>query len=127
MIDVSNPATCELIATVPDSGAEEVNRAVACARAAFADKRWRGMEPSRRERVLWNIGEALLQHRDELARIITQENGKTLRESAGADVVPAADCFRYYAGWVRKIHGETLPAGGAYMNYVQREPVGVVG
>ena len=60
-------------------------------------------------------------------RIISQENGKTLREAAGADVAPAADCFRYYAGWVRKIYGETIPVDGPYLNYTLREPVGVVG
>ena len=127
MIDVCNPATCELIATVPDCGADEVNAAVATARAAFEDKRWRGLDPSRRERILWDIGDALARHRDELARIIAQEAGKTLREAAGADVSPAADCFRYYAGWVRKHYGETIPVDGAFLNYTLREPVGVVG
>src|SRR5690348_7144388 len=126
-IDVCNPATNELIGTVPDSDAGDVDRAVASARASFEDKRWRGLDPSRRERILWNIGEALMQHRDGLARIISQETGKTLREAAGADVAPAADCFRYYAGWVRKQYGETIPVDGPYFNYTLREPVGVVG
>jgi len=105
MIDVFNPANCDLIASVPDCGADEVNTAVAAARASFEDKRWRGLDPSRRERILWDIGEAIARHRDELARIIVQETGKTLREAAGADVNPAADCFRYYAGWVRNQYG----------------------
>jgi len=127
MIDVCNPATTELIGKVADGGADHVEGAVAAARASFADKRWRGMDPSKRERILWNIGEGLLQNRDELARTITLENGKTLREAAGGDVAPAADCFRYYAGWVRKIHGDTIPVGGPHVNYSRREPVGVVG
>jgi acyl-CoA reductase-like NAD-dependent aldehyde dehydrogenase len=100
---------------------------VAAARECFEKKSWRGMDPSRRERILWNIGELLLKHRDDLAAIISQENGKTLREAAGADVTPAADCFRYYAGWVRKICGETIPVDGPFLNYTLREPVGVVG
>ena len=127
MIDVCNPATCELIATVPDCGPDEVNAAVAAARASFEDKRWRGLDPSRRERILWDIGDALMRHQDELARIVAQESGKTLREAAGADVAPAADCFRYYAGWVRKHYGETIPVDGSFLNYTLREPVGVVG
>ena len=127
MIDVCNPATCELIATVPDCGADEVNAAVAAARASFEDKRWRGLDPSQRERILWDIGDALMRHQDELARIIAQESGKTLREASGADVAPAADCFRYYAGWVRKHYGETIPVNGSFLNYTLREPVGVVG
>ena len=126
MIDVCNPATCELLGTVPDCDAAEVDRAVAIARASFENKTWRGLDPSKRERILWNIGDLLLQHRDELAKLISQETGKTLREAAGADIAPAADCFHYYAGWVRKLYGETIPVDGPYLNYTLREPVGVV-
>ncbi len=126
-IDVVNPATGERLTTVPDADACDVDRAVAAARASFDNKAWRGMDPSRRERILWNVGELLLKHRDEMAAIISRENGKTLREAAGADVAPAADCFRYYAGWVRKICGETIPVDGPFLNYTLREPVGVVG
>ena len=126
-IDVINPATGELLTTVPDADACDVDRAVAAARACFEKKTWRGMDPSKRERILWNLGDLLLKHRDELASIITSENGKTLHESAGADVAPAADCFHYYAGWVRKIYGETIPVDGPFFNYTLREPVGVVG
>jgi acyl-CoA reductase-like NAD-dependent aldehyde dehydrogenase len=127
MIDVCNPATGELIATVPDGGPEAVNAAVAAARESFEKKTWRGLDPSKRERILWNIGELLVKYRDELAGIVSRENGKTVREAAGADVMTAADCFRYYAGWVRKIHGETIPVDGPYFNYTLREPIGVVG
>jgi aldehyde dehydrogenase (NAD+) len=116
-----------MVTSVPDADAHDVDRAVAAARASFEKKSWRGMDPSKRERILWNIGELLMKNRDELAAIITQENGKTLRESVGADVAPAADCFRYYAGWVRKMYGETIPVDGPYFNYTLREPVGVVG
>jgi aldehyde dehydrogenase (NAD+) len=126
-IDVINPATGELLATVPDSDAADVDRAVAAARASFENKTWRGLDASKRERILWNIGELLMKHRDELAELISRENGKTLREAAGADVMPAADCFRYYAGWVRKICGATIPVNGPFLNYTLREPVGVVG
>lgn len=126
-VDVINPATGEMIATVPDADACDVDRAVRAARAAFEKKSWRGMDPSRRERILWNIADLLVKHRDELAALISQENGKTLREAAGADVGPAADCFRYYAGWVRKIYGETIPVDGPFFNYTLREPVGVAG
>jgi acyl-CoA reductase-like NAD-dependent aldehyde dehydrogenase len=111
---------------VPDQGADEVNAAVSAAREAFEDKRWRGLDPAKRERILWAIGEALAANRDDLARTITVETGKTLREAAGADVGAAADCFRYYAGWVRKLHGSTIPVDG-YLTYTLREPVGVVG
>ena len=126
-MDVINPATGELLTTVADADACDVDRAVAAARASFEKKSWRGMDPSRRERILWTLGDLIARHRDELAAIITSENGKTLREAAGADVAPAADCFHYYAGWVRKLYGETIPVDGPYFNYTLREPVGVVG
>jgi len=126
-VDVINPATGELLASVPDADAAVVDRAVAAARESFEKKTWRGMDPSKRERILWTMGELLLKYKDELARTISLENGKTLREAAGGDVVPAADCFRYYAGWVRRIYGKTIPVDGPYFNYTLREPVGVVG
>jgi aldehyde dehydrogenase (NAD+) len=126
-VDVNNPATGELLTTVPDAPAEGVDRAVAAARASFERKSWRGMKASERERILWDIGDRIEKRRDELARLITLQNGKTLREAAGADVTPSADCFRYYAGWVRKIYGATIPVDGPYLNYTLREPIGVVG
>lgn len=126
MIEVWNPATGELLGCVPDADAVEVDRAVSLARASFQSRSWRGLNASQRERILWKIGDLLLEHRDELAKLVSQETGKTLREAAGADVSPAADCFHYYAGWVRKIYGETIPVDGPYLNYTLREPVGVV-
>jgi aldehyde dehydrogenase (NAD+) len=126
-LDVINPATGELLTCVPDADEAEVARAVAAARACFEQKTWRGLDPSMRERILWSIAEGIEQDRDELAAMISQENGKSPREAMGADVKPAADCFRYYAGWVRKIYGETIPVDGPYLNYTVREPVGVVG
>jgi acyl-CoA reductase-like NAD-dependent aldehyde dehydrogenase len=125
-VDVISPATGELLTTVPDAAPEDVDLAVKAARASFESKVWRGMDPSKREQILWRIGELLLERRDEIATVIAMENGKTLREAAGADVGPAADVFRYYAGWVRRICGETIPVDGPYLNYTLREPVGVV-
>jgi aldehyde dehydrogenase (NAD+) len=126
-LDVINPATGEQITTVPDADADDVDRAVKAARASFEKRSWRGMDPSKRERILWKIADLIDQHSKELASIISSENGKTVREAVGADVAPAADCFRYYAGWVRKIYGETIPVDGPFFNYTVREPVGVVG
>ncbi len=126
-IDVINPATGELLTTVPDGQGCDIDRAVAAARASFESKTWRGMDPSKKEKILWNVSEVLLKHREELAILESLENGKTVREAGGADVDPAIDAFRYYAGWVRKIYGETIPVDGPFLNYTLREPVGVVG
>jgi acyl-CoA reductase-like NAD-dependent aldehyde dehydrogenase len=126
-IDIRNPATGELLTTVPDADACDVDRAVKAARESFEKKSWRGLDPSKKEKILWNIAETLAKHRDELAVLESLENGKTVREAAGADVAPAVDAFRYYAGWVRKLYGETIPVDGPFLNYTLREPVGVVG
>jgi len=126
-IDVMNPATGELLTTVPDGDARDIDRAVAVARASFEKKSWRGLDPSKKEKILWDVAELLVKHKEELSLLESMENGKTVREAAGADVGPAIDSFRYYAGWVRKIYGETIPVDGPFLNYTLREPVGVVG
>ena len=126
-IDVMNPATGEVLTTVADAEGPDVDRAVAAARRSFEKKSWRGMDPSRKEKILWDLSEILVKNKEELAVLESMENGKTVREAAGADVSPAIDAFRYYAGWVRKIYGETIPVDGPYLNYTLREPVGVVG
>src|ERR1700693_3485160 len=68
-IDVINPATGELLTTVPDGDAADVDRAVAAARASFEKKTWRGMDPSKKEKVLWDVAELLVKHKDELAAL----------------------------------------------------------
>jgi aldehyde dehydrogenase (NAD+) len=126
-IRVVNPATGNLLASVPDASLEDVDAAVAAARASFEDKRWRGKDPSEKEAILWRWADILESHKQELAAIESAENGKTLREALRADVQPGIDAIRYYAGWVRRIYGETIPVDGPYLNYTLREPVGVVG
>jgi acyl-CoA reductase-like NAD-dependent aldehyde dehydrogenase len=127
MIDVINPATGEWLSSVPDAGAEEVDQAVRRARESFERRTWRGLDPSRREKILWDVAQLLEKNKEELAVLESKENGKTVREAKGADVQPSVDAFRYYAGWVRKIYGETIPVDGPFLNYTLREPVGVVG
>jgi acyl-CoA reductase-like NAD-dependent aldehyde dehydrogenase len=126
-IEVRSPAFGELIATVPDATPEDVDRAVASARASFESKSWRGKDPSEKELILWRLAGLMEQHKDELAALESMENGKTLREALRADVNPGIDAVRYYAGWVRRIYGETIPVDGPFLNYTLREPVGVVG
>src|SRR5689334_14701750 len=126
-IDVINPATGVKLATVPDGDAADVDRAVRAARASFQKGSWRKADPSHKEKVLWRVAELIAKHEDELCLLESKENGKTVREAHGADIQPAADAFRYYAGWTRKLHGETIPVDGPYLAYTIREPVGVVG
>ncbi|HEV2417360.1 MAG TPA: aldehyde dehydrogenase family protein [Terriglobia bacterium] len=126
-IPVINPATGEQLTTVPDAGPEDVHRAVEAARRAFENRTWRGMNASGRERIIWRIGELIEKDREELGMLESLNNGKTYREALRGDIPPSWDIFYYYAGWVRKICGETIPVDGEYLNYTLREPVGVVG
>lgn len=126
-IPVMNPATGEQLTSVPDAGADDVDRAVHAARRTFETGAWRGMKASQRERIIWRIGELIEKNKEELGMLESLNNGKTYREALRGDIPPSYDIFYYYAGWTRKIYGETIPVDGNYLNYTLREPVGVVG
>ncbi|HEY6293387.1 MAG TPA: aldehyde dehydrogenase family protein [Terriglobia bacterium] len=126
-IDVINPATGEVLATVPRGEAEDVDRAVRAARRAFESAPWREMNPSARSKMLWRIGELIEKNMDELARLESLNAGKPFKSARNGDMKPAADIFYYYAGWVRALHSEVIPVDGPFLNYTLREPVGVVG
>lgn len=126
-IPVMNPATGEQLLTVPDASPEDVDRAVRAARRSFESRAWRSVDASRREKIMWRIGELIDKNKEELAALESLNNGKTYREALLGDIPPTADIFYYYAGWVRKILGETIPVDGNFLNYTLREPVGVVG
>ena len=123
---VENPATEQIIAQVAEGDAGDVDRAVSSARAAFEGDAWRGMSARQRGAAVSRLGELIVQHKDELARLETLNNGKPLFESA-IDVNLTAETFKYYGGWADKVHGETIPVNGPYFNYTLREPLGVIG
>jgi aldehyde dehydrogenase (NAD+) len=124
-IDVVNPATEEVIAAVASAEKTDVDAAVAAARAAL-DGPWGKLSARERGRLIWKIGERLLERADEIARLETLHNGKPIFESRQIEIPAAAECFQYFAGWADKIHGETVPVKGNYLTYTLREPVGVV-
>src|SRR5271157_631604 len=126
-IPVINPATGEQLTIVPDAGSEDVERAVKAARRTFEEGAWRRMDVSKREKIIWRIGELIEKNKEELGMLESLNNGKTYREALRGDIPPACDVFYYYAGWARKIYGETIPVDGNFLNYTLREPVGVVG
>jgi len=121
-----NPATEEPVCTVAEAGPEDVDRAVRAARAAFEGP-WSKMRPAERQRVLWRLGDLILEHGDEIARLETLDNGKPIFESRQIDVPMAANCFHYFAGWTTKLAGETLPVSPSFFTFTLREPLGVVG
>jgi len=124
-IEVVNPATEEVIAEVASAERADVDAAAAAARAAL-DGPWGKWSARERGKIVWRIGERLLERADEIARLETLHNGKPIFESRQIEVPAAAECFQYYAGWADKIHGETVPVKGNYLAYTLREPVGVV-
>ena len=130
--ETPNPATGETLARVAEGDAEDIGRAVRAARSAFEGP-WGRMTPSERGRIIWRIGELILQHTDELAQLESLDNGKPFAVAQAADVPLAADLFQYMAGWATKIEGNTINISVPYMpganfhSYTLREPLGVVG
>jgi betaine-aldehyde dehydrogenase len=122
-IDVIDPSTGTIIATVPDASPADVDRAVAAARAAFEGP-WRRTTAQARGRVLFRIAEVLRTHADELAQLESLNSGKPIGE-AESDLEDAATCFEYYGGLATKLHGEVVPAPDESLVFVLREPVGV--
>src|SRR3954454_6957685 len=124
-LDVINPATERHVATVPSADRADVDAAVAAARAALNGP-WGQLAARERGRLLWRLGEKLLERADEVARLETLHNGKPIFESRQIEGHPPADCLHYSAGWAKKTHGEPVPVRGSYLPYTLREPVGVV-
>jgi phenylacetaldehyde dehydrogenase len=130
---VFDPASGDVIAQVAEGDREDIDRAVASARTAFEDGPWRKLTPSERGRIVWKLGELILENGDELAELESIDNGKPVGVARVADVALAADLFQYMAGWATKIEGSTIPIsvpyapGAKFHAYTMREPVGVVG
>ncbi|HXT69203.1 MAG TPA: aldehyde dehydrogenase family protein [Vicinamibacterales bacterium] len=125
VMPVVNPATEEVIAEVAAATRDDVDAAVAAARAALTGP-WGQMSGRERGRLLWKLGERLMEKVDEVARLETLHNGKPITESRHIEIPMAAECLQYFAGWADKIQGDTIPVKGSALVYTQREPVGVV-
>ncbi len=116
------PATGEVLGGVPIAGPDQVEAAVAAARAAFPA--WSATEPPERRAVLLRLADLLARHREELVAMWATETGVPLSQVAAVD--PSAQMV-YCAGWIDKIHGEVIPAWpGRSLDYVAYEPYGVI-
>ena len=122
-----NPANEEVLALLAEGDKADVDEAVKAARKAYEEGKWSSIGPHQRARLMLKIADLIDQHADELAELETLDNGKPLMFSKAFDVPAAAETFRYYAGWVTKIYGETNPSDPSFFNYTLREPVGVCG
>ncbi len=121
---VTNPASGEVLADVPDLGASATRDAVAAAEAAWPA--WRKRTAKERANLLRAWYDAIMAHQEELARLMTLEQGKPLAESRG-EVAYGASFVEFYAEEAKRVAGETLPSHGADKRIlVFREPIGVV-
>jgi acyl-CoA reductase-like NAD-dependent aldehyde dehydrogenase len=122
-LQVLNPATAEVVAELDQATAEDADRAVARARAAYPG--WRAVRPRDRARLLRRLAVLVEEHGEELAQLETRNVGKPIADSRG-EAAMVADVFHFYAGAIDKHHGQTIPvAGGVDMTF--HEPLGVVG
>ncbi|UZR29877.1 NAD-dependent succinate-semialdehyde dehydrogenase [Methylococcus mesophilus] len=120
---VTNPATGEVFASVPDMGAAETARAIAAAERAWTG--WRGKIAKERAAVLRRWYELILNHTDDLARILTAEQGKPLGEARN-EIVYAAGFVEWFAEEARRAYGETIPSPVADKRLLAiRQPIGV--
>jgi phenylacetaldehyde dehydrogenase len=132
-LEVRDPSSHQVIATVAAADRVDVDKAVAAARRAFDDSEWSRMRPIDRERLLNRLADLIERDADELAELEAIDNGKSVAVARKVDIQGAIDDWRYMAGWPTKLEGQTLPvscgatANQDYFAASLREPVGVVG
>jgi len=124
MMRVTNPATGEVLAELPDAGRDEVWRAVDEAAKAF--KTWSSLPALERGKILRRIFELMTERRDDLAKLVTEENGKPFEE-AKREVAFATGYFSWFAEEARRVYGEIVPppTPGKRL-WVLKQPIGVV-
>lgn len=123
---IINPANGEVIAYAAEGTVADAREAIEAAKSAFESGVWSDLSAAERAAYLFKMADKIEEYQDELTRLETMDNGKTLRE-AGYDVGDAAACFRYYAGLITKPDGYTYHVADPMQAMVVREPVGVCG
>jgi acyl-CoA reductase-like NAD-dependent aldehyde dehydrogenase len=124
-IPVLNPHDNSVIANVAMAGKADIDKAVAAAKAAFP--KWARMAAMDRGRLLLKLADAIEANADELARLESMDTGHPLRDTRNLDVPRTAVTFRYFGGMADKLEGTVIPVEAGFLNYMLREPVGVVG
>src|SRR4051794_20081413 len=121
--DVTDPATGETVGTVPNAGAEDVRAAIDAAAGAFEE--WRNVAAIERARILRRSADLIRERRDEIARVMTTEQGKPLAEAAG-EVDYAAGFLEWFGGEAERVYGQVVPPANPHQRVlVLRQPVGV--
>ncbi len=127
VVDDISPASGEPIAQVPQSTLEDVERAVAAARAAFDDGRWSGLPHAARAATLEKLAALVEEHAGELAELESQDVGKPIKLARDSDIPFAADNLHFFAGAARHLAGSASSEySGAHTSIIRREPIGVV-
>jgi acyl-CoA reductase-like NAD-dependent aldehyde dehydrogenase len=122
-LSVLEPATEAVLAEIPRAGPEQVDEAVAAAKAALPA--WRALDPGARAARLRELADALHAHVEELAVLEARNAGKAIGDARG-EIAMVIDTFRYYAGAPERLLGDTIPVAGGHA-WTVREPLGVVG
>jgi acyl-CoA reductase-like NAD-dependent aldehyde dehydrogenase len=125
--DCINPATGKLLARVAAGDAEDIDRAVSSARAAFRKGSWANLAPAKRKKVLLRFADLIREHAEELALLETLDMGKPINDSFKIDVPGAARCIQWYAEAIDKVYDQVAPTGPGALALITREPLGVVG
>ena len=123
----TNPATGEQLAEVAACDVQDVNVAVAAAKAAFEDGRWSALTPGARKKVLLKFAQLLEDNAHELAVLESLDSGKPVSECQNVDVPETIHTLRWHAELIDKIYDATAPTGSAAVTMVVREAIGVVG
>ncbi|MGB9244981.1 MAG: aldehyde dehydrogenase family protein [Candidatus Acidiferrales bacterium] len=121
---VVDPSTEEILAEVPDADENDVNRAVAAARAAFDSGAWPQTTAQERGRILFRLAERVRKEAAALAELEARNSGKPIVE-AEYDINDVATCFEYYGGLATKVLGSVNPVPDNALNFTMREPIGV--
>ncbi len=122
-IDVTNPATGNVIGTVPKMGAEETRRAIEAANAALPG--WRAMTAKERAKILRTLADSMMANADDLAVLMTAEQGKPLAESKG-EIAYAASFIEWFAEEGKRVYGDTIPSFARDKRVlVTKDPIGV--
>ncbi|SAK59158.1 betaine-aldehyde dehydrogenase [Caballeronia fortuita] len=120
-----NPHDNSVIAQVSMAGREDIDRAVQAAKKAFPA--WSAMAAADRGRLLLKLADAIEANADELARLESMDTGHPIRDTRNLDVPRTAATFRYFGGMADKFEGSVIPVEAGFLNYLTREPVGIVG
>jgi acyl-CoA reductase-like NAD-dependent aldehyde dehydrogenase len=124
--DCISPIDGRRIANVTACEAQDVDQAVAGARASFERRIWANQSPAARKRVLLSFADRIEAATEELALLETLDVGKPIRDSLGVDVPATVRCVRWYAEAIDKCYDEVAPTGSETLALITREPVGVV-